>query len=100
MQYDAATRTVQGTVRNTLSRKLCYVQAEPHLKAGTKTVGELGPEKLGHLNARQEVASSLAVTSEPKLAGDSYDGYVVHMEVFDYSGPGVKGAKKLGQWGC
>ena len=88
MQYDAATRSVHGTVRNTLSRKLCYVQAEPHLKSGTKTVGELGPEKLGHLNPGQEATSSLTVASEPKLAGVSYDGYVVHMEVFDCSGPG------------
>ena len=46
MQYEAATLTVHGTVRNTLSQKLCYVPAEPHLKSGTKTVGELGPEKL------------------------------------------------------
>ena len=82
MQYDATTRTVHGTVRNTLSQKLCYVQAEPHMKAGTKTVGELGPEKLGHLNPGQEATSSLTVASEPELAGVSYDGYVVHMEVF------------------
>ena len=88
MQYDAATRTVHGTVRNTLSQKLCYVQAEPHLKSGTNTVGELGPEKLGILNPGQETTSSLTVASEPKLAGVSYDGYVVHMEVFDCSGPG------------
>ena len=88
MQYDAATLTVHGTVRNTLPQKLCYVQAEPHLKSGTKTVGELGPEKLGHLNPRQEATTSLTVASEPKLAGVSYDGYVVHMEVFDCSGPG------------
>ena len=88
MQYDAATRTVHGTVRNTLSQKLCYVQAEPHLKSGTKTVGELGPEKLGNLNPGQETTSSLSVASEPELAGVSYDGYVVHMEVFDCSGPG------------
>ena len=88
MQYDAATRSVQAAVRNTLSRMLCYVQAEPHLKSGTKTVGELGPEKLGHLNPGQEAASSLTVASEPKLAGVSYDGYVVHMEVFDCGGPG------------
>ena len=88
MQYDAATQSVHGTVRNTLSEKLCYVQAEPHLKSGTKTVGELGPEKLGHLNPRQETTSSLTVASGPKLAGVSYDGYVVHMEVFDCSGPG------------
>ena len=88
MQYDAATLTVHGTVRNTLSQKLCYVQAEPHLKSGTKTVGELGPEKLGHLNPGQEATTSLTVASEPNLAGVSYDGYVVHMEVFDCSGPG------------
>ena len=46
MQYDAETQSVHGTVRNTLPQRLCYVQAEPHLKSGTKTVGELGPEKL------------------------------------------------------
>ena len=88
MQYDAATLTVHGTVRNTLSQKLCYVQAEPHLKSGTKTVGELGPEKLGHLNPGQEATSNLTVASEPELAGVSYDGYVVHMEVFDCGGTG------------
>ena len=88
MQYDAATQSVHGTVRNTLSQQLCYVQAEPHLKSGTKTVGELGPEKLGHLNPGQETTTSLSVASEPKLAGVSYDGYVVHMEVFDCGGPG------------
>ena len=47
MQYDAATQSVHGTVRNTLSQRLCYVQAEPHLKSGTKTVGELGPGEAG-----------------------------------------------------
>ena len=88
MQYDAATQSVYGTVRNTLPQKLCYVQAEPHIKSGTKTVGELGPEKLGHLDPGQEATSSLTVASEPKLAGVSYDGYVVHMEVFDCGGPG------------
>ena len=88
MQYDPETRTVHGTVQNTLSQKLCYVQAEPHIKSGTRTVGELGPEKLGHLNPGQGLTSNLAVASEPELAGVSYDGYVVHMEVFDCSGPG------------
>ena len=88
MRYDAATQSVHGTVRNTLSQRLCYVQAEPHLKSGTKTVGELGPEKLGDLNPGQEATTSLPVASEPNLAGVSYDGYVVHMEVFDCGGPG------------
>ena len=88
MRYDAETRSVQGTVRNTLTQTLCYVQAEPHLKSGTKTVGELGPQKLGNLNPGQEVSSSLSVASEPKLAGVAFDGYVVHMETFDCGGPG------------
>ena len=88
MQYDAATRSVHGTVRNSLSEKLCYVQAEPHLKSGTNTVGELGPEKLGDLNPGQETTSNLSVASEPELTGVSFDGYVVHMEVFDCTGPG------------
>ena len=108
MQYDAATQAVHGTVRNTLSQKLCYVQAEPHLKSGTKTVGELGPEKLGHLNPGQEVTTSLTVASEPTLAGVSYDGYVIHMEVFDCSslgpaahtgGEGTEGSRELGPRG-
>ena len=86
MQYDQESRTVHGTVQNTLSEKLCYVQAEPHIKSGTRTVGELGPEKLGDLNPGQETTSSLAIASEPKLAGVSYDGYVVHMEVYNCSG--------------
>ena len=71
MRYDAATRSVHGTVRNTLSSTLCYVQAEPHLKSGTKTVGELGPDKLGHLSPGQEVTSSLTAAGEPKLASVS-----------------------------
>ena len=47
MQYDAATQTVHGTVRNTLQQKLCYVQAEPHLKSGTKTVGRAWSREAG-----------------------------------------------------
>ena len=86
--YDAATRSVQSTVRNTLPQVLCYVQAEPHLKSGTQTVGELGPDLLGHLSPAQEAESSVSVASEPSLAGVSFDGYVVHLEVFDCGGTG------------
>ena len=88
MQYDAATQSVRGTAQNTLTQTLCYVQAEPHLKSGTTTVGELGPEKLGDLNPWDQVTSSLSVADEPNLAGVSYDGYVIHMEVFDCGGAG------------
>ena len=86
--YDAATQSVQSTVQNTLPQVLCYVQAEPHLKSGTRTVGELGPDVLGHLSPGQEAVSSVSVSSEPSLAGVSFDGYVVHMEVFDCGGTG------------
>ena len=87
-QYDGATQSVNAAVQNTTSQTLCYVQAEPHLKSGTQTVGELGPDMLGDLNPRQQATSSVSVASEPNLAGVAYDGYVVHMEVFDCGGPG------------
>ena len=86
--YDAATQSVNATVQNTTSQTLCYAQAEPHLKSGTQTVGELGPDVLGDLVPGQQAYSSVSVTSEPSLAGVAFDGYVVHMEVFDCGGPG------------
>ena len=88
MRYDATTKSVFGTVENISTQTLCYVQVEPHLKSGTQTVGELGPEKLGDLNSGQQVNSSLSVDSEPNLASVAFDGYVIHMEVFDCNGPG------------
>ena len=86
--YDPATQSVNSTVRNTTSQVLCYVQSEPHLKSGTRTVGELGPDVLGDLNPGQEALSSVSVASEPSLAGVAFDGYVVHLEVFDCAGGG------------
>ncbi len=87
-RYDAATQTIHTTVRNTLSQVLCYVQAEPHMKSGSTTVGELGPDMMGHLSPGEEATSSLVVTGEPAMTGVSYDGYVIHMEVFDCGGTG------------
>ena len=86
--YDTATQTVTTTVRNTTNQTLCYVQSEPHMKLGTQTVGELGPEKLGDLAPGQSATSVLSVAGEPSMAGVPFDGYVVHMEVFDCNGPG------------
>ena len=87
-RYDAVTQSVQAMVQNTLPQVLCYVQAEPHLKSGTRTVGELGPDVLGHLSPGQIATSSVSVASEPSLAGVAFDGYVVHLEVFDCGGTG------------
>lgn len=86
--FDEATGTMHTTVRNTLGETLCFVQSEPHLKSGTRTVGELGPDVIGDLAPGQEVTTSISVSSEPGLAGVSFDGYVVHLEVFDCGGPG------------
>ena len=86
--YDASTQTIHSTVQNTLSQTQCYVQSEPHLKSGNSTVGELGPDQLGDLNPGQQATSSISVSSEPNLAGVSFDGYVIHLEVFDCGGPG------------
>ncbi|MCY4421576.1 MAG: hypothetical protein OXC06_00755 [Acidimicrobiaceae bacterium] len=86
--YDQATQTVHSTVQNVSSQTQCYVQAEPHLKSGTTTVGELGPDKLGDLAPGRQATSSVALATEPALAGVAFDGYVVHMEVFDCAGPG------------
>ena len=86
--YDAASQTVNSTVENTTSQTLCYVQAEPHLKSGTQTVGELGPDVLGDLAPGQQATTNVSVSSEPSLAGVAFDGYVVHMEVYDCGGPG------------
>ncbi|MDE2919518.1 MAG: hypothetical protein OXR64_06680 [Chloroflexota bacterium] len=87
-RYDAATQTIHTTVRNALGQKQCYVQVEPHLKAGAQTVGELGPGQVGDLNPGQQATSSLGLASEPNLAGVAFDGYVIHVEVFDCGGPG------------
>ncbi len=88
VQYDETTRSIYGTVENISTQTLCYVQAEPHLKSGRQTVAELGPEKLGDLNPGQRANSSLSVDNEPNLAETYFDGYVIHMEVFDCNGPG------------
>jgi hypothetical protein len=87
-RYDAATQTIHTTVRNALGQKQCYVQVEPHLKWGTQTVGELGPGQVGDLQPGQQATASLSVASEPDLAGVAFDGYVIHVEVFDCGGPG------------
>ena len=87
-RYDAAAQSVHTTVQNISGNTLCYVQAEPHLKSGTQTVGELGPGKMGDLNPGQQATSVLSVGAEPELAGVGFDGYAVHMEVFDCGGPG------------
>ncbi len=90
MQYDAETKTLFGTVKNTTSETLCFVQSEPHLKMGERTVGEMGPEKLGDLKPGQVVNSRLSIKDEPDLANVKFDGYVIHMEIYNCDGSGPK----------
>ena len=86
--FDETNQTIHTTVQNRSDQTLCYVQSEPHMKSGTRTVGELGPDKLGDLAPGQEATSVLAISSEPAMAGVLFDGYVTHLEVFDCAGPG------------
>lgn len=86
--FEQATGTMHTTVRNTLNETLCFVQSEPHLKSGPNTVGELGPDVIGDLEPGQVVSTSISVDSEPGLSAVSFDGYVVHLEVFECGGPG------------
>ena len=84
--YDVATNTISGTVKNISSNKLCWGLSEPHMKLGMTTVGELGPEMLGDLLPGQTVNTNLVVNTDPKFTGYAFDGYVIHMEVYDCNG--------------
>ncbi len=86
INYDTATNTVYGTVKNISSRTLCWTLSEPHMKLGTVTVGELGPETLGDLAPGQQVTTRLNVLTDPKYTGYKFDGYLIHMEVYDCNG--------------
>ena len=97
MQYEETTRSIYGTVENISTQKLCYVQAEPHLKLERQTIAELGPEKLGDLDPGQRVYSRLSVDDEPDLTEIVFNGYVIHMEVFDCDGPGPIAHLRSGQ---
>lgn len=84
--YDSLTKTVNGTVKNISSKVLCWTLAEPHMKMGTQTAGELGPGMLGDLQPGQQVSISMSVLNDPKYTGYTYDGYLLHMEVYDCNG--------------
>lgn len=83
IDYDTSTHIISGTITNVSSQKLCWALSEPHMKLGNQTVGELGPEQLGDLLPGQQVTTSLSVLNDPKYTGYNYDGYLIHMEVYD-----------------
>ena len=89
--YDPNAMSFTTVVTNTLSEKLCYVYTEPHLKMGANTVGEMGPGLVGDLEPGQTKTSVLYLADEPALAGITFDGYKMHMEVYSCSGPGLEG---------
>lgn len=86
VDYDAETNTITETIKNISSQKLCWGLSEPHMKLGSQTAGELGPITLGDLLPGQTVNTTIMVTSDPKYSGYSFDGYAVHMEVYDCNG--------------
>lgn len=84
--YDTTTNEVYGTVKNVSAMELCWGLSEPHMKLGTQTVGELGPQKLGNLLPGEQINTSLFVLSDPRYTEYAFDGYVIHLEVYDCSG--------------
>lgn len=86
VSYDTLTHTISGTITNVSGKKLCWALSEPHMKLAGQTVGELGPEKLGHILQGKQVNTKIAVKKDPKYTGYTFDGYVLHLEVYDCSG--------------
>ena len=86
VNYDVATNTITETIENISSQTLCYGLSEPHMRLGAQTVGELGPITLGNLSPGQIVNTNVSVFNDPGFTGFAFDGYNVHMEVYDCNG--------------
>lgn len=89
--YDENAKTFTSIVTNPLPYQLCYVQTEPHMKMSANTVGELGPDMLGNLNPGQTVTSVIYLANDSRMTGVNFDGFSIHLEVFDCEGPGPDG---------
>ncbi len=79
-----------GTLENTTDEKICYVQLEPHMMKGTRTVGEIGPKSVGHLAPGQKARTKLLVADDADMAGVDFDGWVIHPETFDCNSSGPR----------
>lgn len=86
VDYDTLTNTISGTIKNVTTKTLCWALSEPHMKLGTQTAGELGPQKLNDILPGEQVSTSLSVLNDPKYTGYKFDGYVLHLEVYDCNG--------------
>jgi hypothetical protein len=86
VNYDTLTNTISGTIKNVTTKTLCWTLSEPHMKLGTQTAGELGPQKLYDILPGQQVSTSLSVLNDPQYTGYKFDGYVLHLEVYDCNG--------------
>jgi hypothetical protein len=84
--FDTITNTIHVTVKNVSSGKLCWALSEPHLKLVSQTVGELGPSQLGDLLPGEQTSASITVSNDSKYTNYTFDGYVVHIEVYDCNG--------------
>ena len=99
MSYDPDARSFSGIVENTTNQTLCFVQIEPHLKLGTTTVVELGPQPVGDLAPGAQTTVELLVADEPNAAGVAYDGWEIHPETFACGGPGPVNTEGTGEGG-
>lgn len=89
--YDANTGDFTSVATNSLPDTLCYVLTEPHLKMGSQTVAEMGPGRMGDINPGETSTLVLNIADDPGLAGVQFDGFAMHMEVYDCAGPGPDG---------
>ena len=88
MRYVSTSKRIQGTIENTSSETICYLQLEPHLKRGERTVGELGPYVLGNVESGQSIDVDVSVADDPRFRGVDFDGWQIHPEMYSCQGDG------------
>lgn len=99
MSYDPVARSFSGAVENTTNQTLCFVQIELHLKQGTTTVVELGPQPVGDLAPGAQTTVELLVADEPSAAGVAFNAWEIHPEMFDCGGSGPVNTEGSGEAG-
>lgn len=83
ISYNSQKNTLEGTIKNVSSKKIRFIQNEPHILMGKKTVGELGPQRLGDLKPGEIVKTKIDISNDPKFKRrkPKFDGYFIHIEV-------------------
>lgn len=94
--YNKEKKALIGTVKNVSSKTIKFIQNEPHLLMGKKTVSELGPQRLGDLKPGETTKTVIYLEKDPKYKGGNFDGYFVHIEVGEDGYPTHESGEKEG----